>query len=71
MGRYLDCGIATKITILKDGGYLKRRYSKEEILEEIGKDIELQARIILEHGKSYAISNEILTKEELNKILEV
>lgn len=56
MGRYLDCGIATKITILKDGGYLKRRYSKEEILEEIGKELNLNIYNVEESEKEVCLN---------------
>lgn len=51
MGRYLDCGIATKITILKDGGYLRGKYSKEEILKEIGKEVDLNIYNVEESEK--------------------
>ena len=61
MGRYLYCGIATKITILKDKGYSKEKYSKEEILEEFGKELDLSIFQVEENEKTVILK----IKEEI------
>ena len=67
MGRYLSCGIATKITILK-------RYNEENdiIMERIGKNIDLNIyeRIDYDDGIVLQMKKDILEKNIVDFIVE-
>ena len=61
MGRYLNCGIATKITILKNKYFSIEKYSKDKILEEMEKELDLSIFNVEENDEEVILN----IKEEI------